>query len=273
MTKLNYSFVLTFIALFFIGCSSDDDSKQDLENKLVIFKSLTTTKSLAFTEETITLDIDGENFTEILVSSNNPRVTITEVSSTTYTVKASEALNAIISVQLKNDTNIETESVTLDFFEHGVKDFKIVEGIEIDVDKTDKIIGLLGEPEGKADSTNGENEFWYYFSKGFSLWVRKSTGLVYDARVYGINWNRTIDDVEISGIGYPYEIGNSWNLPNAQLRMDDVISEFGDPISKFESSTPDSTLRWYVYNDVVFFFFSDSIDNFAGRPVAYINVY
>lgn len=267
MKKLNVVFRLFVMLLFVASCSNDDDSPN-------YFKELTATKAYSFVEGNITITIDAEKFTDIVVLSSNSDVTIAEVNATTYTISALEAAETMISVQLKNDGHTETKSIDLSFYEHGIKGFSMVEGVEIGTDKTDKILTLLGEPEGKEDSSTGEREYWYYFSKGFSFLINKSTTIADESRLYGIDWKRTISGSEKLGNHYPHEISESLIIANGQVQMDAIISKLGQPDEKHVSATSGSPLKWYVFNEgVKAFFNADTVDDYAGKTVLYMDVF
>lgn len=268
MKKANYFFALTIITLFFSACSKDDDAIKD---NPVVFKSLTASKEVSFIDESITLNIDGEEFTDVVITSSNPSITVSQVSSTTYTVSASKATKATISVQLKNNSYTEKESIALNFYEHGVIQYKFVEGIEIGVDKTDKIIALFGEPEAKEVPSTGNYDYWYYYSKGFSIVIHKTAKIAVDIRIYNEGWSRIMDDKIVNFSVYPYSIVGAWNFSTAPVNMDAIVNLLGQPLSKHESTT--DNLKWYVYKDVVFFFFSDSIDDYIGKKVTFMDIY
>tara|TARA_R110002049_G_scaffold90686_2_gene227119 strand:+ start:43331 stop:44134 length:804 start_codon:yes stop_codon:yes gene_type:complete len=267
MVKWDYYFALPFVFLIFTACSKDDDSP-------IYFKDLTATKAFSFIEGTITITIDAQEFTDITTSSTNPKVMITEVNATTYTIGASEAATTTINVQLKNNGNTETKSIDLSFYEHGIKNFSVVEGIEISVDNADKIRTLMGEPEGKEDSASGEREYWYYFSKGFSFLINKTTTVADESRLYGIEWKRTLNGNEKLGNHYQHEISKPLIIANGQVQMDAIINKLGQPDEKHVSATTGSPLKWYVFNEgVKLFFNSDSIDDYTGKAVLYIDIF
>jgi len=268
MTKLNHFFALSILALFIIGCSTNEDQP-------IVFKSLTTSKGFNFIEETASIIIDGTEYSDADVSSNNSIVTITKLSETNYAIEASEAGNVTISVQLKNNDYRETKSIDLEFYEHGVKDFKVVEGIKLNIDKTGKILALLGEPDAKTLNFDASREFWYYFSEGVELVAIKATDIVTDAVVFPVPWSTTVNGVSVSGNVYPYDIANNWNISNGQLIMDEVIEKLGEPDSKFNSNTTGSRLKRYVYSspNAGFRFYSDDLNDYSNKPVSYIVIY
>lgn len=268
MTKLNYLWAVFILAVFFTSCSKDD------EGTPVIFTSLTATKAHSFIEDNITINIAGEEFMDVIVTSNNSSVTITELTNISYSIEASEAAVAVISVQLINESNTAIKDLVLSFNEHGVTDFSVVEGIEIGFDKSDKIMALFGDPEGKEDSSSGEREYWYYFSKGFSFLVNKSNTIAEESRLYGSDWKRTINSVELNGSHYSNEISDSMIIANGQVVMDTIINKLGQPDEKHTSTMAGSPLKWYIFNEgAKIFFLSDSIDDYTGKTVLYVDIF
>lgn len=267
MIRLNYFFILPIVLLLFLGCSKDDEE----EANLIVFKNLTASKELSFTDSLITINIDGSGYSESIVTSNSlVDVTITKVNKNTYTVKASKAGEVKINVEIKNGNYGETKSIFLSFYEHGIKNYKIIEGIEINVDKTDKVSALLGEPDLITSSSNKLYDVWYYLSKGFFFYIHKTSKIVAQSRVYGIDWGLKVNGKEEKGLHYPYEIGNSLKIANGQTLMDDAIKALGGIYKKEEGSTR----YYYLYErGVVLYFSSNSIDEYVGKPVDYIDLY
>ena len=96
------------------------------------------------------MSIEGSGFTEVQVrASNASSVTIEELATNVFEISADAAVSSAIFVTLKNDVGgySETQTHSITFVEHGVKDFTTVEGVHIDLDKRDRAIQLLGEPD------------------------------------------------------------------------------------------------------------------------------
>ena len=55
--------------------------------------------------------------------------------------------------ELKNGSHTQFKYVDVNFYQHGILNFKTVEGITVNVDNSDKIVKLLGEPEAKIELT------------------------------------------------------------------------------------------------------------------------
>lgn len=275
MFKLRHFCILSILVLFITGCSSNEDSDVVKKDDPIIFTSLTASKKSSFIDEVITISIDATAYKDIVVTTNKFSVKATKISANSYEIESTEAIGVRVKVVLENNNSSETKSIDLDFYEHGVKDNVIVEGIEIDVDRSDKLLELFGEPDGKLDSTNGEDEFWYYFLRGLYFSLDKVTKRVGSAYLYSYDgWTRTINDVTFTGELYPYEIGNSKKIAGGQTKMDEIVDIFGEPDEKHKSSNTSSNLKWYVYyGGVVFYFNSDSLDNYQGKPVNSMWVY
>ena len=273
--KLNHFYLIAFTSLIFFSCSSDDNSNKTETNPITI-NSIESSKQLAFIEETIAINIDAIGYEAIDVTNDNNNTTITKINNTTYHINATEMENVTINVTLSYEDFTETEAINLSFLEHGVINHKIVEGLTLDVDSPDKALTLLGTPEAKTINEDDNEETWYYFEKGFWILMDMNVNQVHYIRLYGYDtWTRTIDNVNYKGNYYPYEIGDGLNISNLQLTMDTVIETYGQPTEKFSSSTTGSTLRVYDYEDIetLFYFNSNSIDNYTGKTVGYINVY
>lgn len=150
------------------------------------------------------------------------------------------------------------QTVTLNFYEHGVKDFNTAEGIKVNVDSSTKLLSLLGTPESKLDTSTGTSEYWVYNTKGLVFTIIKGSSIV--------------DQIELFST-YPYEIGNNWKI-NSATTMDMVVTLLGLPSAK-SSSTTSLTNRSYQYTTqrIVFFFQSDSEDNYNSKKITYFILY
>ena len=252
-----------------ISCSSDN------KDPTIFFTSLKANKEFVFTEDSIVLSIDGTGYTTISVTSTNPAITITKATSTSYEIKSSVATSAYIYVELTNNTNKEFKYITLNFYEHGVKDNTTVEGIKVNYDGSAKVLALLGEPDGKLDSSTGTLEYWNYGSKGLKLTITKSSSVVDQIDMYSSNYYYSnSSNVQTNYTNNPYEIGNSWKINNSSTTMDMIVSKLGLPTIK-STSTTSLTNRFYQYSTekIVFRFYSDSEDNYTGKKIIYFAVY
>lgn len=259
--------------LMLTSCSSD---KVDPD---VVFSNLKASKTKAYIEETIILDIEGTGYSKINVTTTNPSVTITKIAATSYEIAASKATSASIKVELTNDSKIGTKSQTLDFYEHGVSNFNTVEGIKVDVSTSELAKTLLGEPDYKNEftsSTSVEYESWKYLSKGIELTVLKSNGIVTVINLFGNNYYYTnSDNVKKYYTNYPYEIGNGWKINDSATTMDMVISSLGTPLTKNSSVSGSSLNVSYQYTIskyLTFHFYSDSVDNSKGKKIILFTV-
>ncbi len=276
---LNY-YILIFAVFIFTSCSEDEAMLPPVELDNVELSSMTT-----YIEEPISITVKGSGYSSIDVKSVIPSnaLIIEEVSKNIVEITATRAVKGRIYISLVNENGdlSETETFDVEFYEHGILDFKTIEGIEIDVDKKAKALALLGAPEGVLESSDGKYEFLYYFSKGFSLYVNKGTDVIFASRIYGISWSRNIDGVDVIGDEYPYSLSGIGNFTDQDgLNMDTVISSLGQPGSgrKYASTTQNSTLKWYVYDSlnnmgtVIFYFWADSLDAYQGERVPYLNL-
>jgi len=112
----------------------------------IIINNIESSKEFAFIEDTITVNIEASGQTNIEVTNDNNNIIVTKVNENTFEVNAIERENIRLEFMLTNENNAETSSVDINFLEHGVINNKIVEGIEIDVDQSEKLTAVLGEP-------------------------------------------------------------------------------------------------------------------------------
>jgi hypothetical protein len=270
-TKFQKAFLsLCLISMLSISCSSDSGGDPD-----VVFTSLTASKTFLYTEETVYLSFDGTGYENVIVSSTNPSVTITKATSTLYEIKSTLAGAANVYIELSNNSNKEFKNITLNFHEHGVKDYTTVEGIKVNYDGSAKVLSLLGEPDYKSDSTSETSEYWHYGSKGLKFTITKSSSVVNQIDMFSSYYYYTNGaNQQITYTNYPYEIGNSWKVNNNNTTMDMIINQLGAPTLK-STSTTSLTNRLYQYSTqkLVFRFYSDSEDNYTGKRINYFSVY
>lgn len=260
MQKTNNVLLLMFLIVLSVGCSSSDDSNP---GNPIIFNGFTVSKTHSFIEDVITLEVDGEGFTDIIVTADNPDISIQSLSTTTFEISASEANRGIINVELVNGSNAQSEIKAVNFYEHGIQDFKIVEGIETGVDNISKVIELLGEPEDRFESI-----LLVYLSKGLIFLFENDIVIVSTA--FGSMWRIGMDE-DFSELGsiYPYPINEIWNFTDNRLTMTDVVNSLGDANTK--SETPNNNTKTFRYSSgVEFEFTSESLDDFQGKEVGSI---
>ncbi|HEY6141844.1 MAG TPA: hypothetical protein VIV55_00265 [Flavobacterium sp.] len=262
---------LCLIGLLSISCSSSDDGPQD---PAIEFTSLETSKTNAFIEETITLNLKGTGYTDIVVTSSNPVVKINKVASSVYEISSTERAYTKIYVELKNNSNSQIKSVDVIFAEHGVKDFNTVEGIKVNTDNSSKVISLLGEPDYKSISTTTGNEIWSYRAKGLAVFVDKNTTVIQQIDVYSSNYFYTKDDVKTYYTTYPYEIGYGWKINNNATTMELVVAKLGTTYTKTSAPAP-SINRSYQYSiqQISFNFYSDLEDDYTGNKIIRFAIY
>ena len=268
--KTNHLLIIIIACVFSFSCSSDHIEKINP----IILNSIESSKQFAFIEETISLNIYAEGYSNIEVISNNSNVVIDKVNTTTYKISATKSTEAIIEIILSSDSFTEQKTVDYSFFEHGLIDFKIVEGLTLDKDSPSRVRELHGDPDYISENEDKNEEIWYYFDKGFWILMDNNVNQAHYMRLYGINWSRTFDNIEYIGKQYTYEISEGLKIENLQLSMSTVVNKFGTPTEKF-TSTNNKQLHIYDYEDleVLFYFQSDDIDDYEGKSVGYINVY
>ncbi len=265
---------LTILTLCFVmllaSCSSDDKDPE------VVFTNLEANKKDAFIEESITLNLEGTGYTDVNLASSNTSVKISKVSSAIYEVSSSVATTTNIHVELSNNTNKANKSVTLNFHEHGIKNFNTAEGIRPNIDKSSKVLSLLGEPNQKSTSTSGLIEYWAYSSKGLSIAITKSSTVVNNINIYSSNYFINLENgTKLNYTNYPYEIGNGWKINNVNTTMDAVITKLGAASEKFSSSDPASTLRTYRFasQNMYLSFYGTTVDDYVGKTIKSLILY
>ncbi len=260
---------LCLVALLSVSCSSDE------KDPAIVFTSLDANKTDVYVEGTITLNISGTGYSDIDVTSSNTTIKITKVASTIYEISSSVAVTTNVFVTLSNKTYKESKSVALNFCEHGIKDFNTVEGIKVNIDKSSKVLSLLGEPDNKSTSTSGTIEFWRYSSKGLFFAIKKSSNVVDNINVYSSNFFNTLENgTKLYYTNYPYEIGNGWKINNTNTTVDMVITKLGAP-EKNPNPDPVSTLRTYrfINQNMYLSFFGATEDDYVGKTIKSLILY
>lgn len=283
--KIKKTLSILFLSIFILSCSSSDDSIVEpelptvietppVETNPIIINNITSSKELAFTDETITLNIDASGYSNLDVTSTSSNVSITKTSDTTYNVNTTDAEDIIIQLAFSFNDFIETETINLSFFKHGVIDYNIVEGIEIDVDTSDKIISLLGEPSLTESNNSGTAMRWHYFDLGMRFEVLTDTNVVNEVRLYGREFDRTANGISNTSGIYQYEIGESLKISNSQLTTDVVLNTFEFDNEKGTESA-DNNLFFINYPriGVIFFYFAEDINQYSGQTIPYLTVY
>lgn len=269
MKNIKIFLPLCLIVLFSISCSSDK------ENPEVVINSLNASKLDLYIEDFTTISVEGTGYTVANLTSTNPNIIIKRINSTVFEVRSSGATTANIYAELKNDTKKQNRNITINFAEHGVKNFTTVEGITKYVDKTDKIVKLLGEPQEKIDSSSGTSMQWLYPQKGLAIIIDKTTNTAMAFNLFSSNYYYISgNNVQTAYATYPYEIGNGWKINNSSTTMDIVVNKLGAPTTK-NTSTTTSTNRGYQYSTekLWFRFYSDSEDNYTGKRIVLVTVY
>lgn len=262
---------LFIAALIFTSCSSDDD-----KDPQVVFTGLSANKKDAFIGDIIVLTLEGTGYTDATLASADKTIQISKVSSTIYEVTATAETTTNIYVTLSNKTHKADKNITLNFYEHGVKNFNTAEGIRPNIDKSSKVLSLLGEPNQKSTSTNGLVEFWTYSSKGLSIAITKSSTVVNNINIYSSNYFIIQENgSKLYYTNYPHEIGNGWKINNVNTTMDMVIAKLGAASEKFSSADPASTLRTYRFanQNMYLGFFGATEDDYVGKIIKSLTLY
>ncbi|GIZ09406.1 hypothetical protein [Flavobacterium sp. UMI-01] len=267
MKKLNVLFLLCLLLTLFISCSSDDNKDPD-----VIFNSITANKSDVYLEESIIITLDGTGFTESNLTSSNTKMKITKISNTTYEVSSIDATSGRVYAELRNNTYSKTKNIPINFYKHGVIDFKMVEGIAINVDSSDKLLKLLGEAEVKTDITGATTptELWEYPSKGVNFVVIKSSKIITSAKVNSSNFYINMpNNSRVFYTKYPYEIGNGWKIDDANSTMTQVVNKLGNSNSKNTYTTTTLKSYFYLLNNfgLYFYFYADTEDDYNNKTI------
>jgi PBP1b-binding outer membrane lipoprotein LpoB len=269
--KNGTSTILTLcLVMLLASCSSDE------KDPAVVFTSLDATKTLTFIEEPITLNLTGSGYKDINLTTSNTKIKITKVASLIYEISSTEATSAKIYAELSNNTYKETKNIDLAFVEHGVKNFNTVEGIRVNIDKSSKVLSLLGEPNQKSTSTSGLIEYWTYSSKGVLVAITKGTSVVNNINIYSSNYFILLENgTKLYYTNYPYEIGNGWKINNVNTTMDMVITKLGAATEKISSSDPASTLRTYIFTSQNLYvsFYGNTIDDYTGKTIRSVIIY
>jgi len=278
----------------FSSCNNEDSIDEITINNLEI------EKNNLFTNETANLTFEANGYDDIKVTTNNDAtISIDKINNTTYKISASEAVMGRITVSLTNEDpeNDTTETIDINFYEHGTKDYHTFEGIVIDNDYKDKVVLLHGEPDGVRTRINNDgNEFQdlIYFSKGFIFTIhtkvilnQKFNNIVTSVTPFAFSpWSLTLDG-EVKkggGVTYPYDIAELGNFNNLSgILMDKVIEKHGLTTEDRKSQSNSGTIKRYDYSDLsptiakrqgcLFFFSSDDLNNFKGKRIRHIVIY
>ena len=243
----------------------------------MVFTSLTANKKDVFIEEPIVISLEGTGYTETNLTTTNSKVTITKITNTVYEISSTEATVCKLYAELKNGSKTQFKYVDLYFYQHGILNFKTVEGITVNSDTSDKISKLLGEPDVKSNSTSGLSEYWRYFDKGLSFTVLKSNQLVDAINVYSSNFSYTSEsNITKYYVSYSYEIGNGLKINTST--MDAAIAILGTPVEKTSNPTdPTSTFRQYKFTyqnqNMYLGFYGATVEDYTNKSIKSLLLY
>ena len=263
--------LLTIGLALITSCSSDEDATTEINPINII--EVTSSKEYAFIEESVVIAIQANGYSEIVVSSED-NIDIEIINDTTYIVTSEERTEATIEVTLTNGDFTKSENIDIEFVEHGVIDFEIVEGLQIDIDTSDKLIDLLGEPYYKYSNNSNTEERWDYPDLGIRFEIKIDTEIVSEARLYSYNFNRTFENENYTSGIYPYEISEGIKIENSQLTTNTVLENYGNSYLHSTLSNSETTHYFdYETEQVVFFYFADDIDDYSEKTVPYVTIY
>ena len=113
---MNIKKLLTLVSLsiIFFACSSDDGAPEQTDTMIIdeapeqtntiIINTIESSKKLAFTDETITLNIDASGFSNLEITSNNEDTSITRINETTYNVNSTSAADILVNLNVNKAT-------------------------------------------------------------------------------------------------------------------------------------------------------------------------
>lgn len=257
---------IVFFGLLVTSCSPND------EDRPITFNAILVDKADVFVGEKITLTLDATDFSNAQVSTTNPAVQIIKKTSSSYEIIADRAATATIYVSLSNNADIKNKSIILSFSQHGVTNFNAVEGIAPKVDKSTKVLALLGEPNYISDSSDGLYGYWIYPEMGLSFVITKATKVVSQIGVYSSNFVYTTkNNTSVAYKTYPYEIGNGWRLEDYNTSMNLVVDKLGTPNTKTSNGFYNN--YFYYSKRIIFGFFSNDVNSYANNYIASLIIY
>ncbi len=278
MNKLSY--YLTFFSLvFLISCGETEEIVPE-----IVFTNSTLSSGVSFVENKVSLIVEGSGFSEVQVRASESSVVIEELADNLFEISTNAAVSSAIYVTLKNDFGgySETQTHSITFVEHGVKDFTTVEGVHIDRHKRDRVIQLLGEPDYIELINLGAFEGLFYMDLGLIFTIDIGSQFVTAVNVYGYSWSKSVSENEYRTVKkYPYSIGDLGMFTSLEgILMDAVVEKMGLPAMnrKYVSSNVLSTRKWYVYDAysdlvaAIFYFNSDDVDAYQGEKLTHLRI-
>ena len=273
-----------------VSCSSDEDKEA------VVINSVTVNKSNAYTDEKITLNIDGTGYTNAnayILSFNTP-IKIAKTAPTTFELSSAvTAPRVLVFAELSNGTDKTENSQEVSFFIHGVDNFTYAEGLKPS-DTSSKVLELLGEPGNKTattftlsttttTSTNTstttetvEGEIWAYTAKGISVLIQKNNGLVRRVDLLSSMFSTTKSDgTKVYFTNYAGDLSTNvaggvtpaWKINNTSTKMEAIIAKLGNPTTK-ATDTDNPLLRIYTFgNNAKFSFIGATVEDYTGKVV------
>lgn len=265
--------ICTFFSIIFILLSCENET---IENPIQI-NQITTSKTIAFTEETITLTIDGSGFdkAEINIISNN--VISKKINDNTFEINSNTTGEHSVKIKLTDKNFSLEQSIDIEFIKHGIINFDIIEGVSINHDYEKDLLDKLGEPNYKTTWETAENilfKIWDYTKLGIRFYIKTSTSKINHATVYNGEFIRYDEKLKkyTSGI-YPYEIGFGLNFTEQTVTTDDITNVLGTTFLQGGNQSNNTYYMDYNFRDAVFYYSSDDINNYQEKKVLYIVLY
>ncbi|WP_139957659.1 hypothetical protein [Flavicella sediminum] len=109
-------------------------------------------------------------------------VTLEKINDLKFTISATQPTEQLIEIAITTASGVDlVEYRTVHFYAHGTVDnYKTLEGIELGVDTTEKLLLIHGTPvqEDKLTSEDGLTERWQYLSDGIGFEVNTQTQII-----------------------------------------------------------------------------------------------
>ncbi|WP_152286801.1 hypothetical protein [Flavicella marina] len=268
MKKISAYGAMLVVLLMGISCSDSSELKEVVETiDPIVFNSIEVSKEMAYTDEFIELEIDATGYKEVELTSTKPDFfEYTKISNGVYHITSERAVSGTVYVSLVDEKgDYSNKKVVLSFFVHGVINNNIVDGIEVDVDRFEKLEELFGEPLRKSFSSDNNFSYWSYPDRGLSFTVSEVSKKIDNVTIYSSNYYLITDNGNVTYTDYPYTLPNGWIMN--RTTMTTLINHLGAPNAKYSSEG--STLRSYRFDSLRSWirFYSDSEDDYFGKVI------
>lgn len=151
-----------------------------------------------------------------------------------------------------------------------IDDYKIVEGIEVEIGNTTELILMHGNPENKTEEVDGLT-IWQYLSEGIGFEVNTTTDVIEKVYLYSTLYQDYVNN-------YMYQIQEDLTgLKLGTMTATQVVDNIDDTIIPANGIIQEATggevngVYYYDYEGIGrFIYISDSIDNKEGLVVQII---